>query len=425
MTRMTQPGRRNRVGPANSGARPRAVAFRTRRIVMAGLGALALAAGCGPQGEPPAPPPMAISVVEAVSRTVPVTLELVGQTKGSVDIPIRARVEGFLESVNFREGGTVEEGQLLYTIDQRPFKAKVVEAQGRVAEAKTLLAKSKADLGRIRPLAEMKAVSQQDLDGAVAQYEAAIGNLQAAEAQLEQAEIELSYTRIQSPIRGLIGISEAKAGEFVGAAPNPVVLNYVSLTDPIRVRFAINERDYLRIARQVSELQSAREQLGRGVQEAPGDETPAEETQGLKLILADGSIHDYPGTVVAYDAAIDPTTGTFAIEADFPNPGGIVLAGQFARVRAVVEERENAVLIPQRAISELQGIFRAFVVDDENVAKLRTLELGPAIGNMRIVESGVAAGERVAVEGLLRLTNGAVVNPTVTTLEELSAGTGG
>ena len=210
-------------------------------------------AGCG-KAEPPAPPVLDIPVIEVIQQDVPVPIEVVGTTRGSVDIPIRARVEGFLESMDFEEGREVAKDALLYTIDPRPFEAKVVEAQGRLAEARTMLVKAKSDLARIRPLAEMKAVSQQDLDSAVAEYEAAQGSLQAAGAQLEQAEIELGYTRIHSPIDGRIGISEAKVGEFVGKEPNPVVLNYVSQSDPIRVRFSINERDYLKFARRFVEF---------------------------------------------------------------------------------------------------------------------------------------------------------------------------
>ncbi len=365
-------------------------------------------AGCEPAA-PPAPPPLEIKVVEAVQRDVDITLDLVGQTRGSVDIPIRARVQGFLESIEFEEGRPVEKGQLLYTIDPAPFRAKVVEAEGRVAEARTLLANSKADLDRIRPLAEMKAVSQQDLDGAQARYEAAIGNLQAAEALLDQAEIELSYTRIHSPIDGSIGISEAKVGEFVGAEPNPVVLNYVSRNDPIRVRFSINERDYLRMAREYFER---REQSG------PEADTLEKESD-LQLFLADGTLHPHRGHIVAYDAAINPTTGTFTMEADFDNPKGIVLAGQFARVRGVIERREDAVMVPTRAVAELQGIFRVFVVGDDGTVEIRTVELGPAIDRLRIIEQGLEAGERVAIEGLLRLRNGTVVKPTAVDLASL------
>lgn len=356
-----------------------------------------LLSGCG-SSEPPAPPPLEIPFSQVIQRDVPIEIEMVGQTRGSVDIPIRARVEGFLESMNFEEGRPVEAGELLYTIDPRPFESKVVEAQGRLAEARTMLAKAKSDLARIRPLAEMKAVSQQDLDAAVAQFEAARGAVQAAEAQLEQAEIELGYTRIASPIDGRIGISEAKVGEFVGREPNPVVLNFVSQTDPIRVRFSINEREYLKFARRFAELRRQTEVEPR-------------EGEGLEMVLADGTVHEHPGHVVAYSAAIDPTTGTFTMEADFPNPDHIVLAGQFARVRAVAEIRRDALLIPQRAVSELQGNYRVFVIKPDNTVELRVVEPGPRIDDLWLIEQGLKPGERVALEGILRLQNGMTVKP--------------
>ena len=374
------------------------------------LALVAALAGCSPP-EPPPPPPLDIKVVEAIARDADITLDLVGQTRGSIDIPIRARVQGFLESIEFEEGRPVKKGQVLYTIDPDPFRAKVVEAEGYVAEARTMLANAKADLDRIRPLAEMKAVSEQDLDGAQARYDASIGSLQAAKAQLEQAEIEFSYTRIMSPIDGSIGISAAKVGEFVGAEPNPVVLNFVSRNNPIRVRFSINERDYLRMAREYLE---DRELAG-----PDGDVEGARQEDNLQLFLADGTLHPYPGHIIAYDAAINPTTGTFTMEADFDNPTGLVLAGQFARVRGVVETRENAVMIPTRAVAELQGIFQVFVVGDDNSIEVRSVELGPALDRLRIIESGLEAGERVAIEGLLRLRNGSVINPNLVDLASL------
>ncbi len=366
------------------------------RLLAVTLMLMALA-GCG-ETAPPAPPVLDIPVVSVTQKDVPIPITLVGSTRGSVDIPIRARVEGFLESMDFREGREVEEDQLLYTIDPRPFEAKVVEAKGYLAEATTMLAKAKSDLARIKPLAEMKAVSQQDLDSAVAEYEAAQGSLQAAEAQLEQAEIELSYTRIHSPIDGRIGISQAKVGEFVGKEPNPVVLNYVSQADPIRVRFSVNERVYLAGARRFAEMRQA-------------DDSELENRRGLELILADGTVHEHRGHVVAYDAAVNPTTGTFTMEADFPNPGGIVLAGQFARVRGVLEMRKDALLVPQRAVSELQGNYRVFVISQDNTVQLRDVQTGPRIDDMWLIEKGLEPGERTAVEGLLRLQNGMTVNP--------------
>ncbi|RLA56160.1 MAG: efflux RND transporter periplasmic adaptor subunit, partial [Gammaproteobacteria bacterium] len=321
---------------------------------------------CTEDAPPPAPPPE-IGVVQVVQRDTDIMQDFVGQTRGSVDIPIRARVEGFLESRNFIEGRSVEEGQLLYTIDPQPFLAKVLEAEGRLAEARTMLAKSKADLARIKPLAEMKAVSQQDLDASVAQRDAALGSVQAAEAQLQLANIELGYAKIYSPINGLIGISEAEVGEFVGAPPNPVVLNYVSLTDPIRVRFSINERDYLRLSRALAKLRAA------GKKPLDGESSE----YNVELILADGSTHNHHGRIVASDAAINPQTGTFTLEADFPNPDEILIAGQFARARIAIDSRPGALLIPQRALSELQGVFRVFVVADDGSVKMRAVETGP------------------------------------------------
>jgi membrane fusion protein (multidrug efflux system) len=318
---------------------------------------------------------------------------MIGQTLGSVDIPIRARVDGVLEEIHFLEGRDVEKGQLLYVIDPTPFEAKVVEAEGRLAEAQTRLAKAASDLERIRPLAEMDAVSKQDLDAAVAQFEAAEGSLQAAKAQVEQARIQLGYTRISAPVDGLIGITQAKVGEYVGRSPNPVVLNVVSRTDPIRVRFSINEREYLRFSRRFSQrLRDIRE------------EKP--EAKGLQLILSDGSIHEHPGNIVSFDAAIDSTTGTLTLEADFPNPDRIVLPGQFARVRGTLEERKGALAVPQRAVMETQGIFQLAVVGDDGTVDMRQVEMGPRIDDLWIVESGLQPGERVAIEGLQRMRSG-------------------
>ena len=203
----------------------------------------------GPSRSRPAPPPLPVGVVNVERRDVPLSVELVGTTRGVQDVPIRARVEGFLETMNFREGGFVKKGDLLYTIDPQPFQAKLVEAQSRLATAQTNLVKAQSDLARIKPLAEIDAVSQQDLDSAVAQEAAARSSVKAAEAAVDLAKIELSYTRLIAPIDGMIGLSKARPGEFVGRDPNPVVLNVLSDIDPIRVRFSISEREYLSLAR--------------------------------------------------------------------------------------------------------------------------------------------------------------------------------
>jgi membrane fusion protein (multidrug efflux system) len=347
---------------------------------------------CG-RPEPPAMPPMEVTVVKVQPRDIPIYLDMIGQTLGSVDIPIRARVDGVLEEIHFLEGRDVTKGQLLYVIDPTPFRAKVVEAKGRLAEAETRLAKAASDLERIRPLAEMDAVSKQDLDAAVAQFEAAEGSVQAARAQVEQAEIQLGYTRIEAPVDGLIGITQAKVGEYVGRSPNPVVLNVVSQTDPIRVRSSINEREYLRFRREFADsIRDIR------------DGQP--QSKALQLILSDGSIHDYLGDVVSFDAAIDPTTGTLTLEADFPNPERIVLPGQFARVRGAIENRAAALAVPQRAVMETQGIFQLAVVSDDGTVDLRQVRMGPRVGDEWIVESGLEPGEHVAIDGLQRMRPG-------------------
>jgi membrane fusion protein (multidrug efflux system) len=372
-----------------------------RRRAIAALTLSLLAVACGPP-PPPQMPPMQIAVYETEARDIDLTLDMVGQTLGSVDIPIRARVDGVLEELHFLQGREVKKGQLLYVIDPRPFEARVVEAEGRLAEAETNLAKAASDLERIRPLAEINAVSQQDLDAAVAQFEAAQASVQAAKARVEQAEIELGYTRISSPVDGLIGITQAKVGEYVGRSPNPVVLNVVSRTDPIRVRFSINEREYLRFARRFAETM-------RRV----GDENP--NGRGLQLILSDGSIHPERGVIVNADAAIDPTTGTLTLEADFPNPGRVILPGQFARVRGVTETRRNAIAVPQRAVIETQGLFQVAVVGDDNVVELRRVEMGPRTPDGWIVNSGLEPGERIALDGLQRLRTGMTVAPQEST----------
>jgi len=372
----------------------------------AALGLILAATACE-KPEPPPPPPLQIRTVDVIQRDQPIVIEMVGETRGSADIPIRARVEGVLLGMHFSEGRKVMKGDPLYTIDPMPFESQVVEAEGLLAESRTMLAKAKADLARIRPLAEMGAVSQVDLDSAVAQFEAAQGSVQAAEARRGLARIERSYTKIASPIDGRIGISAARVGEFVGKSPNPVVLNFVSRTDPIRVRFSIDERRYLMLARRIAD---------RGENAEPrGESRP-----GLELILADGSVHEHRGRIVATAAAIDPETGTFAMEADFPNPETLVLAGQFARIRAVAEVRKDALLVPQRSISELQGKYRVYVVGDDGTVELRDVELGVKIDRLQIVEAGLKPGEHVALD-VMRLKPGMKVVAEPTELNDSGA----
>ncbi len=363
------------------------------------LSLISILAACSSEQDPAASArALRVGVAQVERMDVPLFVEMVGATLGTQDVPIRARVEGFLETMSFVEGTFVSQGDPLYTIDPQPFQAKLVEAQSFLAAAQTTHVRTQSDLARIRPLAEMDAVSQQDLDSAVAQEAAASASVRASEAQVELAEIELSYTRITAPITGLIGLSQAKPGEFVGREPNPVVLNVLSDIDPIRVRFSISEREYLELTR--TYLQTADRLRDRN-----------EPRNNLVLLLADGSEHPHRGTVVATAQSINPETGTYSVEASFPNPNNILLPGQFARVRAPYRTLENATVVPRRAIVELQGRYQVFVVGNDNTVEVRAVEIGPVMGTVQVVESGVEEGETIVVEGVQRVRAGALVDP--------------
>lgn len=366
------------------------------------VAAVVLLAACDRSGSGQATAPsLRVLVTESEQRDVPLSIDMVGSTLGTKDVPIRARVEGFLETMEFIEGTFVTEGDLLYTIDPQPFQAKLVEAQSMLAAAQTTLAKSEADLSRIKPLAEIKAVSEQDLDAAVAQEAAARASVRASEASVELAEIELSYTRIMAPISGLIGLTQAKPGEFVGRDPNPVVLNQVSDINPIRARFSISEREYLIMARTYMARHDAKDRKQRGMR--------SDRPRNMILILADGSEHPEKGSVVAASQSVDQETGTYIMEASFPNPTGVILPGQFARVRAPYETLKNVVVIPRKAISELQGLFRVYVVDSAGLVSVREIGLGPKTGDDVVVESGLETGETVIVEGIQKVRPGMTV----------------
>jgi membrane fusion protein (multidrug efflux system) len=261
----------------------------------------------------------------------------------------------------------------------------------------TRLAKAESDLDRIAPLAEINAVSQADLDGAIARYQAAKGALQTARSSVEQARIQLGYTKLYAPISGRIGISKARVGEFVGLTPNPVVLNVVSDSDPIKVRFSIDERTYLLLAKRLAKASTP-----------SGEEKRM--ARGLELILADGSVHAEKGRVVGMGAVINPATGTLTLEAEFPNPEQRVLAGQFARVRVVAEVLKDAMLVPSRAIMDLQGKKRVYIVDDQDKVSIRSVEVGPVVGPLSVITQGLTPKERIAVDSM-RLRPGMTITP--------------
>ncbi len=355
----------------------------------------------------PPPPPPDVSVVETQAQDVPLFLEFVGQTGGLKDIAIRARVEGFLEGLHFQEGGEVKKGDLLYTLESQPFEEKVAAKMSAVAQVTTMLAKTKGDLDRIKPLAEINAVSKSDLDEAMAAYEATQSSVEAAKATLRAAKIELSYTKIHSPIDGIIGKTKAKVGDFVGRDPNPVILNTVSQVDTILVTFFITETQYLAVARSLA-----------GADPAQMDNRGA----NLELVLIDGSVYGHAGKVDFVDREVDTTTGAMLVQASFPNPEKLLRPGQFAMVRVRGQVVKDSILIPQRCVMELQGLYNVYVVGADNTVAIREITVGPKIGSLWLITDGLKPGEKVVFEGLQKVKDGTSVKPTVVDVKPTEKG---
>jgi membrane fusion protein (multidrug efflux system) len=354
---------------------------------------LCFVCGCKSKREVPAAAPISIEVVAVAKKDLPLAREFVGRTCGSVDADVRARVQGVLIEQHFDDGTEVKEGQLLYSIDQAPFLAKLAAAKGQLAEAKTKLVQAESDLARIKPLAAIDAVSKRELDMAVASKGVADGAVQAAQAAVEAAEIELSYTKITAPVTGTIGISKVKVGEIVGSIPNSIVLNVVSKLEPIHVQFTLSEREYLYFARLAQQEGEARKK------------------RSLELVLADGNSHPYSGEVVKVDRGIDANSGSITVEAAFPNPGKFLRPGLFAKIKTVAETRKDVLLAPKKAIKEVQGTYMVYVVDPEGKVEQRNVQVGPLSGEFQVIENGLSDGEVIALEGIQRLRSGMTVVP--------------
>jgi membrane fusion protein (multidrug efflux system) len=403
-----------------------------------------LVAGCNrsksePQAKAAPPPPPTVVVAPVIQRDVPLVRDFVARTEAVPTVEIRARVGGVLEQVKFREGSGVEEGQILFVIQQAEYRAALQSARAQLAkaeadltrardtsvvdrgranldQAKAELGKVQQDVARYRPLAEARAIPQQDLDTALSREQAAGAGVEAAAAALKdtvlgqrtaiqlaeaavesgkaavvQAELNLAYTEIRSPIAGIISKLAVDAGNLVGKA-EPTLLATVSAVDPIYVDFAITEADYLRIVKRIPGL-------GRG-------EVRRDVPARLELVVADGTTFPHKGRPVFVDRAIDEKTGTIAVRAAFPNPQRVLRPGQFGRVRAITEDVPNAVLVPQLAVIELQGIKTVLVVGEGDKVAARTVTLGDATDVFYIVTAGVKPGERVIVDGIQKVQPG-------------------
>jgi membrane fusion protein (multidrug efflux system) len=356
---------------------------------------LAVVSACSPAPPPSAPPPPEVLVVEPVQRDVPVMMELVGQAAGSQDVEIRARVEGFLDTVAFTEGTLVKKGQLLYQIDPKDLQAALANAKANLATWQSRLEKTNNDVKRFTPLVKQQAVSQMELDNAVSARDAASAQVDAQKAAVDKAQNDLGYTTITAPVNGLIGTTKVKAGNLVGRGES-TLLDTISVIDPIFFRAGLAEAEYLRIARRVQESQAG------GAKAAP---TP------IQLILADGTVLPETGRLDAIERNIDPTTGTLALQIKFANPKLLVRPGQYGRARFEVDMKKGALLVPQRAVQELQNLYSVALVGPDNKVTFRNVKVGPRVDSLWVIEDGLKPGEKVIVEGLQRVREGAVVAP--------------
>jgi len=387
--------------------------FSKRKILLGGAGLVVIGLIAGAvrpkhvSGAPAGAPPD-VQVVEVQRKDVPVYGEWIGTLDGYSNADVRAQVTGYLMRQAYLEGSFVKKGQLLFEIDPRPFQAALDQALGQLAQAKASLANAEAvqvrtqlDVNRYTPLAKEQAASQQDLDNAVqnnlaakATVETAKAQIQTYEAAVENARINLGFTRLTAPIDGVAGQAQLQVGALVNPGSGPVTS--VSTLDPIKVYFTVGEPQYLEWRRRFPTEVSRQE---------------ADKNLRLELILADGSTYSHTGTFYFADRQVNESTGAIRIAGLFPNPWNILRPGGYGKVRAVIRNQKDALLVPQRAVTELQGSYQAAVVDSENKVNIRTITLGESIGSDWIVTQGLNPGDRVVAEGVQKVREGVRVNP--------------
>jgi membrane fusion protein (multidrug efflux system) len=355
-----------------------------RRLLALALPLAALA--CSRTKTPAPAAPAKVVVTAAIQRDEPILREWIGTTEGDVNADIRPRVEGYLLRRVFKEGSFVSQGELLFEIDPRQFEAQLQQAEANLEQAKAALAKADLDVSRAEPLAIQRAVSQQELDNARAAQRGARATVGALAAAVAQTRLNLSWTRVTSPIPGIAGIATQQVGDLVNGQ---TVLTTVSKVDPLRVLYQLGEQEYLELERD-----------------------PVMQGAQLELILSDGTVFPHKGRVLLTGRNIDVRTGTIAAIGLFPNPGNILRPGQYAKVRAVVKLKKDAIVVPQRAVNEMQGSYQVAVIGPDDKAQVRTVKAAERVGSLWVIEDGLKAGERVVVEGFSRVKTGTVVSPT-------------
>jgi membrane fusion protein (multidrug efflux system) len=338
-----------------------------------------------------------VNVVLAGKQNIPVYSEYVGQIYGLTDVNIDPRVEGWITGIYFKEGSLVQKGSLLYTIDDVPILNQLEAAKAEVARTQVMMLNKKSELDRVKPLAAMNALSQRDLDDANAAYEASVNEEKIAEARLANTRIQLTYTKMTSPITGIIGISKVQVGDYVQRVSLGTGINAVSSLGDVRVRFPISENDYLNFAREYR-----RDPKTNNFQDVPVD-----------LILGDGSVFGEKGHLQLTNRQIDPATGSILIQALFKNSSGILRPGQYVKVRFKTSEYNNAIVIPQQSVNQLQNIFQVFLLTDSNKLKPTLIKVGNRVGSNWIVNEGLKEGDKVVIVGSTFLNPSMVVKPVI------------
>lgn len=349
-------------------------------------------AGCKKE-EKPSPLPPVVEVMAVIQKDVPIQHEWVGTTDGMVNATIRAQVTGYLIRQNYKEGDMVKKGQVLFEIDPRPFQAALDQAKGALARQEAQYENARANLARVRPLAEQNALSKKDLDDSVGAEQSALAGVTAARAAVEKARLDLGFTKITSLIDGMAGLAKAQVGDLIGPA-QAGELTTVSTINPIKVYYTINEQAYIDFMKQFSS-------------EADGLEHARK--LKLELILADGSLYPYKGTVYAFDREVNVRTGTLRVAGLFPNPANLLRPGQFVNVRVLAGIKKGALLVPQRAVTELQGSYQVAVLGTDNRIDIRTVKAGDVVGPLWIINEGLKPGERIVVEGVQKVRQGIAV----------------
>ncbi len=355
------------------------------------LAAAITSTSCKKEAAAPPPPPV-VQVLEITTTNAQKDTEVIGQLDSPQNVEIRARVEAFVEKILFTEGTEVKEGAPLFLLDKKPFEQRLAAAKGMLAEANAALDKYRADTNRLAPLAVKRAIPQQDLDNAVASVAVGLASVESAKARVESAQIDLGYCDVRAPMAGLIGAKQVSIGELVGKG-QPTLLATMSTLDPIWFYCAVSEVQYLKAETEVR-------RTGKQVSELP-----------VSLILANGTVHPARGKFVFIDRAVDTKTGTLRVRAEFANTEKLLRPGMFGRIKIDLGARPDSILIPERAVAELQGKNFVWVIGPDNKATQRSVTVGDSVGGTMLILEGLKSGDRVVVEGLQKVREGAVVQP--------------